>query len=110
MRQFDRESFKVSNNKNFDFLQDQLGSFSQSNLPSPINKMKFELSQNISQQDILNYSSNTLIGERHLSNHKSYTQSPQKENTINTKLNFLAAKKLSIPDAKILNDFSYKND
>ena len=72
--------------------------------------MKFELSPNISRQnDTLNYSSNTYIQEQHSKMaHKSYAQSPEKENKFDTKLNYLAAKKYSIPDARMVTEVFQK--
>jgi hypothetical protein len=66
-------------------------------------KMKFELSPDMSRHDTLNYSSNTYIQEQPSKMvHKSYAQSPEKENKFETKLNYLAAKKYSIPDARMM--------
>ena len=39
--EFQRDSFQVSNSKNYNFLQDDFTENMQSNLPSPIMKMKF---------------------------------------------------------------------
>lgn len=65
----------------------------------------------MSHNDTLNYSSNTYIQEQPSKmTHKSYAQSPEKENNFDTRLNFMAAKKFSIPDAKIITESFQKEN
>jgi hypothetical protein len=41
-------------------------------------------------------------------NHKSYAQSPEKQKKVDTRLNYLAAKKYSIPDARMVTEVLQK--
>ena len=73
-------------------------------------KMKFELSPNVSHYDTLNYSNNTYTQEQPSKLvHKSYAQSPEKENKFDTKLNYLVTKKYSIPDGRMMTEFFQKD-